>query len=405
MRKLFIENLPIAGKTVLMRVDFNVPLDNDLNVIDTTRIEAALPSIRYVLDRGGTLILMSHLGRPHHIFNPDFSLAPVANVLCAFLGRSVQMAPDCIGDEVARMVQNLAAGEILMLENLRFHRAEQYPNEDSSFAQKLASLADLYVNDAFGTAHRKHSSTYTITNYFPGKAAAGYLFEKEIYCLGEMLENPSRPFYALIGGAKISTKIGVIKSLLKKVDRLLIGGGMAYTFLQADGIEIGHSLVEEELVPLAADMLKESRSKILLPVDTLAALECSEDAEVQHIVLAKDFLKNYQGLDIGPQTVELFCKTLQNAKTILWNGPFGVYEFDQFARGTEKLISYLGGLSASTIIGGGDLVAAVNKSGVANKITHISTGGGATLEYIEFGTLPGIEALSNQVEGNLKSQF
>lgn len=261
MKKLFIEDLPIPGKKVLMRVDFNVPLDNDHNVIDSTRIEAALPSIQYVLSQGGALILMSHLGRPQNEFNPDYSLAPVAKVLSALLDQPVEMAPDCLGEEVERLVKNLKPQQILLLENLRFHRSEQHPEEDPLFAKNLAHLGDLYVNDAFGSAHRKHSSTYTITKYFPEKAAAGYLLQKEIHFLGETLSNPERPFYALLGGAKISTKIGVTHSLLKKADMLLIAGGMAYTFLKAKGFEVGHSLVENELIQIASDILKEYEKK------------------------------------------------------------------------------------------------------------------------------------------------
>lgn len=393
MEKLFIEDLPIKGKKVLMRVDFNVPLDSDLNVSDATRIEAALPSIRYVLDQGGTLILMSHLGRPKNEPNPELSLAPVAKVLSAFLNRPVQMAADCVGEKVKDQVAKLKEGEILLLENLRFHRAETHPEEDLEFAKELAGFAELYISDAFGSAHRKHSSTYAITQFFPGKAAAGYLLQKEIHFLGEMLQAPNRPFYALLGGAKISTKIGVIKSLLKKVDRLLIGGGMAYTFLKAKGYEVGRSLVEEDFIPLATDLLND---QILLPIDVLAATECSEDAPAKLFDVSKGIPSEYEGLDMGPQTIELFCQTLKKGKTILWNGPIGVYEFDRFAKGTETLAKFLGTLEATTVVGGGDLVAAIKKAEVSDKITHISTGGGATLEYIEFGTLPGIEALSDR---------
>lgn len=400
MTKLFIEDLPLAGKKVLMRVDFNVPLDKERHVVDPTRIEAALPSIRYVLDNGGALILMSHLGRPDNTYCPELSLAPIAKTLAALLSTPVKMAPDCIGDKVSEMVQGLKMGEVLLLENLRFHRAEEHPEEDPSFAQKLASYADFYVNDAFGTAHRKHSSTFTVASFFPGKAAAGYLLEKEIQFLGQILTNPHHPFLALIGGAKISTKIGVINALLKKVDRLLIGGGMAYTFLKARGFDIGHSLLEENFIPLARTLLKEHGDKIVLPVDCLAAEECSENVRAQIVNFSEGFPEGYQGLDIGPATLENFKSILKEGKTILWNGPFGVYELDQFAGGTQSLARYIAQLPAIKIVGGGDLIAAVRQAGVSDKMTHISTGGGATLEYIEFGTLPGVDALSPGAELN-----
>ncbi len=397
MTKLRIEDLSIEGKKVLMRVDFNVPLDGDLEVEDTTRIVAALPSIEHVLKSGGTLILMSHLGRPNNAPRPDLSLKPIVPVLEALIDHPVKMAPDCIGDEVQELVKNLSSGDVLLLENLRFHRAETHPEEDPDFAKELASFADLYVNDAFGTAHRKHSSTYTIAQYFPHSAAAGFLLEKEIHFLGETLTNPSRPFYAVLGGAKISTKIGVVKNLLEKTDRLLIGGGMAYTFLKARGIEVGDSLIEEDLVPLAKELLDAAKDKIVLPLDALAATECSEEAPSKLIVFEEGGIPNgYQGLDIGPKTIEHFSQLFGEAKTLLWNGPVGVYEFDRFARGTQTLATRLADLNVVSIVGGGDLIAALNQAGVAEQITHVSTGGGATLEYLEYGTLPCIEALSEK---------
>ncbi len=396
MPKLFIEDLPIRGKKVLVRVDFNVPLDSDLNVVDTTRIEAALPSIRYILNQGGILILMSHLGRPRNEPNPELSLAPVAKMLSVLLEKPVQIASDCVGNSVKEKIDSLLQGEILLLENLRFHRAEMHPDEDPEFAKELASFADLYVNDAFGSAHRKHSSTYTIARYFPNGAAAGYLLEKEIHFLGEILSNPKRPFYALIGGAKISTKIGVMKSLLKIVDRLLIGGGMSYTFLKAKGLKIGDSIYEEELLPLAKEMMEAYREKLMFPVDILAAKECSDDALTRVVSVEEGIPDGYQGLDIGPKTIELFSKTLQNGGTVLWNGPLGVYEFESFAKGTYALAQTVAAIPAATIVGGGDLIAALKDTGMIEKITHVSTGGGATLEYLEFGTLPAIEALSEK---------
>jgi phosphoglycerate kinase len=403
MAKLFIEDLKINGKKALMRADFNVPLDSDLNVADPTRINETLPSIRYVLDHGGALILMSHLGRPRNAPQPELSLAPVAKVLAALLGQPVEMASNCIGEAVHEQVDALRPGAILLLENLRFHRAEEHPEEDPSFAQELASYGDLYINDAFGSAHRKHSSTYTITRYFPGKAAAGYLLEKEIEFLGDALAAPQRPFYALIGGAKIASKIGVIKSLLTKVDRLIIAGGMAYTFLKAKQFEIGDSLVDERFIPFANEILNTYKDKILLPIDCLAATEQSEDAPAKIVKFSEGVPKGYQALDIGPATIQLFANALPSAKTILWNGPFGVYELDRFAQGTIAIAHALGKLSALKIVGGGDLIAAIREAGVLDQMSHVSTGGGATLEYIEFGTLPGIEALSERT-GALKRE-
>lgn len=398
--KLFIEDLDVNGKKVLMRVDFNVPLDNDLNVADSTRIESALPSIHYVLDHGGALILMSHLGRPQNVPTPDLSLAPVAKILSSLLDKNVELAPNCIGERVRERVEALKAGQILLLENLRFHRAEEHPEEDPSFAQELASFGDLYINDAFGTAHRKHSSTYTIARYFPNSAAAGYLLENEIHFLGQTLERPEHPFYALLGGAKVSTKIGVIKSLLKKVDLLFLGGGMAYTFLKAKNGAVGDTRVEEDLLPLAREILEEFSDKLLLPVDCVVATECTEEAQTK-VVRVEKIPPGYQGFDIGPESVERFSTLLSGAKTILWNGPFGVYELDRFAEGTQALARFIAKLSATKIVGGGDLIAAIRTAGVAGQMTHISTGGGATLEYIEFGTLPGIEALSNRVNAQI----
>lgn len=398
MTKLFIEDLPIAGKRILMRVDFNVPLDDDSNVLDATRIKASLPSIQYVLKQGGSLILMSHLGRPQGAVSKKDSLAPVAKVLSAMLEKPVQMAPDCVGPDVQNLAKGLKPGDVLLLENLRFHRAEEFPEEDPSFAKDLASLADFYVNDAFGTAHRKHSSTYTITQYFPGKAAAGYLMEKEIHFLGEVLENPKRPFLALIGGAKISTKIGVLKSLTKHVDTLLIGGGMAYTFLKAKGLSVGDSICDEECIPEAKeliDLCKRKNIHLELPTDAIIAKESSNDAETQIVSLKNGIPPGHQGLDIGPETIKSFTKALQNSNTILWNGPVGVYEFHRFAKGTEALAKVMASCIGTTIAGGGDLIAAINQAGVSDGFTHISTGGGATLEFIENGSLPGIDALSD----------
>lgn len=398
MEKLTIKDLDIAGKRVLVRVDFNVPISPSGDVVDTTRIVSSLSTIEYILQHNGIVILMSHLGRPKDTPDKNFSLKPVAKVLESLIKRPVKMAPDCIGSEVEDLVRNLKQGDILLLENLRFHRAETHPEEDPSFAKKLASLGDLYVNDAFGAAHRKHSSTYNIAQYFPNKAASGFLLEKEIFFLSQMLTKPNRPFYAIVGGAKISTKIGVMKALLKKVDCLLIGGGMSYTFLKAKGINIGNSLLEESLVKDAKDLLESYPEKILLPSDVVVAKSCKEGAETLIIDISKDGIPpGYEGLDIGPKTIKEFKNKLDLAKTILWNGPLGVYEIKDFAQGTYSIAKHLAVTDAITIVGGGDVIAAVNQAGVSKKISHISTGGGATLEYIEFGSLPGVDALSDKM--------
>lgn len=399
MEKLFIEDLPIQGKKILMRVDFNVPLDGEGSITDATRIEAALPSIQYVLQQGGTLVLMSHLGRPKHTPSRDLSLAPVAKMLSALLNQPVPLAPSCVGHQVDQMVQNLKPGNALLLENLRFFRAEEFPDEDPHFAKKLSRYGDLYVNDAFGTAHRRHSSTYTVAQYFPNKAAAGYLLEKEMRFIGNALSNPKRPFYSLIGGAKISSKIGVLKTLLNKVDCLLIGGAMAYTFLKAQGVSIGSSFCEIELISAAKEILaiaKEKHLPLLLPLDYIIAKECSEDAETKIVDKEQGIPEGYEGFDIGPKTIRFFSDELKKAATLLWNGPVGVFECSNFSKGTESLAKAIAATSAVTIVGGGDSISALNQAGVADKISHVSTGGGATLEFIEFGTLPGIEALSDK---------
>lgn len=398
MKKLLLKDVECSGKRVLMRVDFNVPLDSERNVADATRIEAALPSIEYVLEQGGSLVLMSHLGRPRAEPMPELSLKPVVKVVEALLKREVKLAPNCVGEEVQEMVEALKPGEVLMLENLRFHRAETHPDEAPEFAEELASFGDVYVNDAFGTAHRKHSSTYTVATHFAGQAAAGFLLEKEIHFLGELLEDPKRPFYALLGGAKVSTKIGVIRALLEKADRLLIGGAMSYTFQAAKGMSVANSLVEKDLIPLAEELLKEHSDQIVLPLDALIASECSENAAAKVCDFSEGGIpEGHEGLDIGPKTIELFSQILGGAKTVLWNGPVGVYEFDRFAHGTKALADRVAQIEAVTIVGGGDLVAAIGQAGVSEKITHISTGGGATLEFLEKGTLPCIDVLSTKL--------
>lgn len=397
--KLSLQDLPVKGKRVLMRVDFNVPLDNNANITDDTRIAASLPSIRYVLDQGGSLILMSHLGRPKGQRQKEFSLAPCAKRLSELLQRPVILAPDCVGPEVEKLVKNLKPGEVLLLENLRFHAAEEEPERDPSFAEKLARLGDVYVNDAFGTAHRAHSSTATITRSFSGRAAAGLLLLKEMQFLGDHLDQPQRPFYAIVGGKKISTKLGVLKSLLKKADALFLGGAMAFTFLKAKGIGIGSSLCEDDLIPKAKEVLAEAEKlhvKVWLPMDAVVVPRLDELATANRIVsLEEGVPAGLMGVDIGPQTIALYAQELKKAHTILWNGPMGVFELPQFARGTEAVAQVVADLPAVTIVGGGDSVAAVQGLNLGSKMSHLSTGGGATLEYIEFGSLPGIDALSN----------
>jgi phosphoglycerate kinase len=393
MSKLSIVELPIKGKKVLMRVDFNVPLDKNQAITDDSRIQASLHSIKYVLEQGGALILMSHLGRPKEKRVPEMSLAPCAKRLSELLKKPVLMAPDCIGPDVEKMARDLKKGEILLLENLRFHRGEEHPEEDPEFVKQLAKLGDLYVNDAFGTAHRAHASTATITSYFPNKAAAGFLMEKEIKFLSSLL-NPKRPFCAIIGGAKISTKMGVLDSLMKKADALLIGGGMAYTFFKAQGIPIGDSIHEDDYLD-KAKMILENGSGIFLPQDTVVADRLQEGAHKKIVKSREGVPSGFQGVDIGPETVKQFISEMKKAATVLWNGPLGVYEIKEFAIGTQAVAEAIAKLNATTIVGGGDSIAALQQAGVADQVTHVSTGGGASLEYIELGTLPGIEALSD----------
>jgi phosphoglycerate kinase len=396
VQKLSIRDLKVDGKKVLMRVDFNVPLNSQGQITDDSRIVASLPSIKYVLDHGGSVILMSHLGRPKGKSSAEFTLKPCAKRLSELLNTPVLMAGDCVGDEVSAMASKLKPKQVLLLENLRFHKEEENPTTE--FVKKLASLGDLYVNDAFGTAHRKHASTYTIASLFPGGAAAGLLMEKEIAFLGETLKHPKRPLVALIGGAKVSSKLGVLRSLKSIVDTLLIGGGMAYTFLKGMGVEIGNSLCEEDLVHDAAEILHEyqtAKKKLFLPVDHIAVDRLDGKANTVQVAAIPE---GFQGVDIGEKTIKLFSSELKGAKTVLWNGPVGIFENPEFAHGTNKLAEVIASLDATTIVGGGDSVAAVNAAHLADKMTHISTGGGASLEYVEFGSLPGIDALSGRLK-------
>ncbi len=396
MKKLQLQDLDPQGKKVLVRVDFNVPLSKDGSVVDDTRIRESLPTIQYILKSGGSAILMSHLGRPKGTPDPQFSLIPCAKALSKLLGIPVQMAEDCIGEKVEKIASDLKPGQVLLLENLRFHPAEEKPSIDPTFAKKLARLGDIYVNDAFGTAHRMHASTAAIAQYFPGKSAAGFLMLKEIHFLSSLL-NPKRPFYAIIGGAKISTKMGVLKSLLSKTDGIFIGGGMAFTCYLAQGIKIGNSIHEDDQIPVATEFLKacdEKKIPCWLPEDLIIADAFRDDAQSQCITASQGIPDGWQGMDIGPETVEKWSTILKNAETIFWNGPLGVFEFPHFAKGTEQIAKVLSSLKAITVIGGGDSVAAVHQLGLISSFTHVSTGGGASLEFIEYGHLPGIEALT-----------
>ena len=393
MAKKTVRDIDLKNKHVLMRADFNVPLKEGL-ITDDTRIRAALPTIKYVLDQeGASLILMSHLGRPKGNKLPELSLKPVSQRLSELLGREVKMAPDCIGDEVSGLVENLKSGEVLLLENLRFYKEET--KNDSGFAEKLASIGDVYVNDAFGTAHRAHASTEGVAHVLPG--VAGFLIEKEIKFLGGVLKNPEKPFIAIIGGAKVSSKIGVLESFLPKVSALIIGGVMTYTFLKVKGYTIGNSLVEDEYADTARALIKKAEEKgvdIILPVDHLVGSEFSENAEAV-IIDEINIPDGMIGMDIGPKTLEIVLEKLKGAKTIVWNGPLGVTEFKNFAKGTLEVAKEVAVCNGTTVVGGGDSVAAVNKFGLADKIDHVSTGGGASLEFLEGKILPGIDALQN----------
>jgi len=393
LNKMTLRDINCSGKKVLCRVDFNVPLDGT-TITDDTRIRAALPTIRQIVEQGGKLILASHLGRPKGEPNPAYSLAPVAPYLAELLGKPVTMAPDCIGPEVEALVAAMSDGDILLLENVRFHAGET--SNDPDFTQALASLADLFVNDAFGTAHRAHASTTGVATLLK-PAVAGFLMEKELQYLGQQLAQPQHPFVAVVGGAKVSDKIKVIDKLMEKADALIIGGGMAYTFLKSQGIAVGKSLVEEDCLGIASDLLKQAAAKgvaMLLPVDHVIAATFAADAE-HKVCTNASFDSDWMALDIGPQTIASYQETLKQAGTVLWNGPMGVFEFDAFAKGTMAIAAALAETDCVTIIGGGDSVAAVNKAGLAAKMTHISTGGGASLEYLEGKTLPGVAALND----------
>jgi len=396
MNKLSIDDINLKNKRVLVRVDFNVPLDENQRVTDDRRIVASLPTIKKIINDGGKAILMSHLGRPKGKVKPEFSLKPAAEKLGELLDKDVKLAPDCIGDEVKNMVEEMKDSDVILLENLRFHEEEE--KNDPSFAEKLAELGEVYVNDAFGTAHRAHASTEGVTHYIK-VCAAGYLMRKELDYLGSALTEPERPYTAILGGAKISGKIDVIMNLFDKVDSLIIGGGMAFTFFKAQGKEIGKSLLEEEKVELAKEVLKkaeESKIRFLLPVDVVVAGEFKNDSPSETVKI-DNIPADKMGLDIGNETIKLFSEELMKSKTIVWNGPMGVFEMDNFAKGTFAIADTLAKATekgAVTVIGGGDSAAAIAKAGLDNKVSHVSTGGGASLEFLEGKELPGVEALS-----------
>lgn len=400
--KMTVKDVELAGRRVLVRVDFNVPLKDGGGVADDFRIRSALPTLKYILKQGGKLIMMSHLGRPKGKRVPGMSLSPVRDALEPLLGVPVGFAPDCLGEETEKMVAALEPGGALLLENLRFHSEET--ENDSGFAERLAGLADVYVNDAFGTAHRAHASTEGIT-HFVSPAVQGFLLEKEIEFLGGMLVNPEKPFVAILGGAKISGKIDVIKNLMQKADGMLIGGGMANTFMKADGAELGDSLVEESSLDLAGEIMRlaeASEVKLLLPVDYVAADRVEEGAAVVKVEPGQPVPKGYAIVDVGPATVSLFAEETMRARTIFWNGPMGVFEVKEFSKGTvdlSKAVARATEAGAVSVLGGGDTARAAKEAGVADKITHISTGGGASLEFVEGKRLPGIAALTDRGEG------
>ena len=389
-----VDQIESKGKRVFIRVDFNVPQDEKNNITDDTRILLSLPTIRFVSEAGGKAILASHLGRPKGKRDPKFSLAPVAERVSQLLGKKVALATDCIGEEVQRRIGGMKEGEVLLLENLRFHPEEE--KNEETFSKALASLCDIYVNDAFGAAHRAHASTEGMTR-FAKVVAAGFLMMKEIKSLEKALVNPQRPYVAILGGAKVSDKIGVIQNLLGKVTTLLIGGGMAYTFLKAEGFEVGKSLVEEDQIGFSLSLLEGAKKKLrfLLPPDHVAAERMDAQAK-RKIVKSDQIPSGWVCLDIGPETEKTFSEEIQSAKTIVWNGPMGVFEMEPFSHGTFAIAKAIASSSAFSIVGGGDSVAAVNQAGVADRIGHISTGGGASLEFLEGKKLPGIEALRRE---------
>ena len=395
MDKLFVEDLDLASKSVLVRVDFNVPLDENGRITEDVRIRESLATIEYIIQRGGRAILMSHLGRPKGQVVEEMRLTPVGERLSELLGKRVIKTDDCVGSEVEELVVRMKDGDVVLLENLRFHEEEE--KNDETFARNLSSFADIYINDAFGSAHRAHASTSGVAKFIES-CAAGYLMNKEIDYLGRAVEDPVRPFVAILGGIKVSGKIDVIQNLLNKVDKLIIGGGMTYTFFKAQGLEIGESIVEEDKVELAKDIMDQAKDKLMLAVDCVVADRFSNDAKT--MVIKKDgFPPNWEGMDLGPETVKLFTAALDGVGTVVWNGPMGVFEMDRFAVGTNAIAKALASATekgAITVIGGGDSAAAISKAKLTDKMTHVSTGGGASLEFLEGKTLPGVEALTDK---------
>ncbi len=394
--KKTLKDLNVKGKKVLVRCDFNVPQDKEGNITDDRRIREALPTITYLLEENAAVILMSHLGRPKGEANPKYSLLPIAKHISNLLNKEITFADDPLvtGATAKEKAAALAPGEVLLLQNVRYRKEEE--KNDKGFSKEMAELGDVYVNDAFGTSHRAHSSTAGVAEFLP--SAMGYLIEKEVRIMGKALENPERPFVAILGGAKVSDKIGVIENLLEKVDTLLIGGGMAYTFLKAQGYEIGKSLLEEDKLELAKSLVEKAKAKgvqLMLPVDTVVAKEFAADAEHKTVAI-NEIPSEWMGLDIGPESVKAFEAAVKNAKTVIWNGPMGVFEMPAFAVGTKEVARALSEVKGTTIIGGGDSAAAVEQLGFADKMTHISTGGGASLEYLEGKILPGIDVLENR---------
>jgi triosephosphate isomerase len=395
LNKKTIEDIEVNGLKVIARVDFNVPIDENGKITDDKRIRGALPTIRYLIKNNAKTILVSHLGRPKEGFEPEFSLKPVAERLSKLLGQDVIMAKDVIGEDAFSKAEALKEGEVMLLENVRYHKEEK--ENDPAFAEKLASMADIFVNDAFGTAHRAHASTAGLADYLP--AVCGFLIQKEIDFMGKVLKNPEKPFVAILGGAKVSDKIGVIENLINKVDTLIIGGGMAYTFLKAQGFEVGTSLCEEDKIPLAKELMKKAEKMkvdLLLPIGSIVTKEFKNDTEYKYVP-SDAMPEGWMGVDIGSQTIRLYSNAIKKAKTIVWNGPMGVFEFENFAKGTEEIARAVSLADAVSIIGGGDSAAAIELLGYADKVSHISTGGGAALEFLEGKILPGIDVLDDKI--------
>lgn len=394
MNKKTVRDIDVQGKKILLRCDFNVPLDKDMNITDNRRIISSLETIKYLLEHNAKIIICSHLGRPKGEYKKEFSLEPIAKELSKLLVKKIKFAQDSIGDSAKKLTQNMDNREIILLENLRFYKEEE--KNDPEFSKQLADLAEIYVNDAFGSVHRAHSSTEGVAHYLP--AVCGFLIEKEIQYMSNALKDPKRPFVSILGGVKVSDKIGVIENLLDKIDTLLIGGAMAYTFIKANGGQIGNSVCEYDKLELAKEIMSKAEQKnvkLLLPVDTKISTEYSNEAETQ-VVNSYKIPEGWEGLDIGPNTIDIYSKILNNAKTIIWNGPLGVCEFPKFVVGTQEIAKVVAEADAVSIIGGGDSAAAIEQLGLADKMTHISTGGGASLEFLEGKSLPGIECLLNK---------